>query len=109
MNKAELIDKVSKKTKFTKTQSEIVLDAAIEIIQKSVSSGEEVKIVGFGTFDRAARKERNGRNPKTGSTIVIPAVRVPRFRPGKEFKQLVDPEVQGMPASQISRQPEAQA
>ncbi len=93
MNKAELIDKVSKKTKFTKTQSELVLDAAIEIIQKSVSSGEEVKIVGFGTFDRAARKQRNGRNPKTGSTIVIPAVRVPRFRPGKEFKHLVDPDV----------------
>lgn len=93
VNKAELIDKVSKKTKFTKTQSEIVIDAAIEIIQKSVSSGEEVKIVGFGTFDQAARKQRNGRNPKTGTTIVIPAVRVPRFRPGKEFKQLVDPEV----------------
>lgn len=95
MNKAELIDRVSKKTKLTKTQSEQILDAAIEIIQKSVSSGEEVKIVGFGTFDRAARKQRNGRNPKTGSTIIIPAVRVPRFRPGKEFKQLVDPSYEG--------------
>lgn len=91
MNKAELIEKVSKKTKMTKTQTEMTLDAAIEVIQKSVSSGEEVKIVGFGTFDRAARKERNGRNPKTGSTIVIPASRVPRFRPGKEFKTLVQP------------------
>lgn len=102
MNKAELIDRVSKKTKLTKTHSELILDAAIDIIQRSVSSGEEVKIVGFGTFDRAARKQRNGRNPKTGSTIVIPAVRVPRFRPGKEFKQLVDPEVQGIAPSELA-------
>ncbi len=91
MNKAELIERVSKKTKLTKTQTETILDAAIETIQKSVSSGEEVKIVGFGTFDRASRKQRNGRNPKTGTTIVIPASRVPRFRPGKEFKALVEP------------------
>ncbi|MEQ1665095.1 MAG: HU family DNA-binding protein, partial [Bdellovibrionales bacterium] len=77
MNKAELIEKVSKKTKMTKTQTEIALDAAIEVIQKSVSAGEEVKLVGFGTFDRASRKQRNGRNPKTGTTIVIPASRVP--------------------------------
>ena len=94
MNKAELIEKVAKKTKLTKTQSEIILDAAIEVIQKAVSAGEEVKIVGFGTFDRASRKQRNGRNPKTGTTIVIPASRVPRFRPGKEFKTLVEPTVQ---------------
>lgn len=94
MNKAELIERVSKKTKMTKTQTEIALDAAIDIIQKAVSSGEEVKIVGFGTFDRASRKQRNGRNPKTGTTIVIPASRVPRFRPGKEFKSLVEPTTQ---------------
>ncbi len=91
LNKAELIERVAKRTKLTKSQSEIVLDAAIEVIQKAVSSGEEVKIVGFGTFDRASRKQRNGRNPKTGTTIVIPASRVPRFRPGKEFKSLVEP------------------
>ena len=94
MNKAELIERVSKKTKMTKTQTEIALDAAIEVIQKSVSSGEEVKIVGFGTFDRASRRQRNGRNPKTGTTIVIPASRVPRFRPGKEFRSLVEPSAQ---------------
>ncbi len=94
MNKAELVEKVAKKTKFTKTQTEIALDAAIEVIQAAVSSGDEVKIVGFGTFDRASRKQRNGRNPKTGTTIVIPASRVPRFRPGKEFKSLVEPVTQ---------------
>jgi nucleoid DNA-binding protein len=100
LNKAELIERVSKKTKMTKTQSEIILDAAIEVIQKSVSAGEEVKIVGFGTFDRASRKQRNGRNPKTGTTIVIPASRVPRFRPGKEFKTLVEPTAQAVAVQQ---------
>lgn len=92
MNKAELIEKISKKAKLPKTQAENVLDAAIDIIQNEVSSGDEVKIVGFGTFDRATRQARNGRNPKTGSSILIPESQVPRFRPGKEFKTLVHPQ-----------------
>ena len=90
VNKAQLIEKLSRKTNLPKTQTETVLDAALAIIQDSVSSGEDVKLVGFGTFDRSQRKERNGRNPKTGKAIVIPASTVPRFRPGKDFKTLVD-------------------
>ena len=90
MNKAEFIEKLAKKTQLTKVQTESVLNATIELIQEAVSQGEEIKLVGFGTFDRAQRKERNGRNPKTGKNLVIPASQVPRFRPGKEFKSLVD-------------------
>lgn len=89
MNKAELVEKLAKKTKLPKTQSESVLNAALEIIQAAVSKGEDVKLVGFGTFDQTVRKSRNGRNPKTGTTLIIPESRVPRFRPGKEFKSLV--------------------
>lgn len=89
MNKAELVEQLAKKTKLPKTQSETVLNAALEIIQNAVSKGEDVKLVGFGTFDQTIRKSRNGRNPKTGTTLVIPESRVPRFRPGKEFKSLV--------------------
>lgn len=89
MNKAELVEQLAKKTKLPKTQSETVLNAALEIIQNAVSKGEDVKLVGFGTFDQTTRKSRNGRNPKTGTTLVIPESRVPRFRPGKEFKSLV--------------------
>lgn len=89
MNKAELIEKLSKSTRLPKSQSERILNATLEIIQKSVAKGDEVKLVGFGTFDQALRKSRNGRNPKTGSTLVIPECRVPRFRPGKEFKARV--------------------
>jgi DNA-binding protein HU-beta len=95
MNKAELIEQIASKVQLTKTQSEAVIDAAIDIIQKKVSEGTEVKIVGFGTFDQSARRSRNGRNPKTGTSIVIPASKVPRFRPGKEFRHLVDPSVKG--------------
>lgn len=89
MNKAQLIDQLAERTRLTKSQSEIVLDAALEIIQKTVSKGEEVKLVGFGTFSRLSRKARTGRNPKTGETVKIPGGKIPRFRPGKEFKEQV--------------------
>ena len=86
MNKSQLIEQVARKTKFPKSQSETVLNAALEVIQKAVSKGDQVKLVGFGTFDRSTRKSRNGRNPKTGTVLVIPECQVPRFRPGKDFK-----------------------
>lgn len=89
MNKAQLIEQLAQKTQLTKCQSENVLDAALEIIQKTVGKGEEVKLVGFGTFSRLARKTRNGRNPKTGQSVVIPGGKIPRFKPGKEFKEQV--------------------
>ena len=89
MNKAQLIDQLATRTRLTKSQSENVLDAALEIIQKTVSKGEEVKLVGFGTFSRLARKSRTGRNPKTGQAVAIPGGKVPRFRPGKDFKDQV--------------------
>ena len=88
MNKAELVDKVAKKTAMTKLQSEQVIDAALEVIAKSVSAGDDVKLVGFGTFSRSARRSRTGRNPKTGTKLVIPASRVPKFKAGKDFRDL---------------------
>ncbi len=89
MNKAQLVDQLASRTRLTKSQSENVLDAALEIIQKTVSKGEEVKLVGFGTFSRLARKSRTGRNPKTGQSVAIPGGKIPRFRPGKDFKDQV--------------------
>jgi DNA-binding protein HU-beta len=89
VNKAELIEKVATKTKLTKVQSEGVIDAALEIISKTVAKGDEVKIVGFGTFSMTSRRSRTGRNPKTGTKLVIPAAKVPKFKPGKDFKELL--------------------
>ena len=90
MNKAEFVEKISKKMSVTKSSAEHFVDAAVEIIQETVAKGDEVKIVGFGTFDQSLRQKRNGRNPKTGQPITIPASRVPRFRPGKDFRSRVD-------------------
>lgn len=89
MNKAELIEKVSQECETTKAQAERLLDATLEIIRKSVKKGDEVKLVGFGTFAKAKRKARKGRNPQTGAEIKIPATWYPKFRPGAEFKNLV--------------------
>ena len=89
MNKAELVTAIADKTKTSKMQAENYLDVMLSIIQKTVSKGEEVKIVGFGSFSRAVRKAKTGRNPKTGQTIKLPNTNVPRFKPGKEFKDIV--------------------
>lgn len=89
MNKAELIEKIATETDQTKAQTERMLDATITIIKKSVKKGDEVKLVGFGTFAKHKRKARTGRNPQTGKTIKIPAAWYPKFRPGADFKALL--------------------
>lgn len=90
MNKAQLVEKLALKTNLTKSQSEEILDATLEIIQRAVAKGDEVKLVGFGTFSRLNRKGRKGRNPKTGAPVEIPGGKVPRFKPGKDFKSLLN-------------------
>ncbi|MEI7973743.1 MAG: HU family DNA-binding protein [Bdellovibrio sp.] len=89
MNKAEFIEKISKKIQMPKNQTEAVLDAALEVIQRAVAKGEEVKLVGFGTFCGLDRKPRKGRNPRTGETVQIPGGRIPKFKPGKDFKSQI--------------------
>ena len=89
MNKAELIEKIAKHTDSTKAQTERMLDATVDIIRKTVKKGDEVKLVGFGTFTKQKRKARKGRNPQTGKEIKIPAAWYPKFRPGSEFKTMV--------------------
>ena len=86
MNKAELIEKCATMTGMTKAQTEMCMDAMMDMIKKSVKKGDDVKLVGFGTFTRAKRKARMGRNPQTGKAIKIPAMFYPKFRPGAEFK-----------------------
>jgi len=90
MNKAELIERVSKDTNLSKTEVEKSINAMTDWIKKSVKKGEEVKLVGFGTFSKSKRKARTGRNPQTGAEIKIPACSVPKFKPGKDFKDLVN-------------------
>jgi len=90
MNKAELIEKVSKETNLTKNDVEKSLNSITDVVKKTLKKGEYVKLVGFGTFSKSKRKARTGRNPQTGAEIKIPACSVPRFKPGKEFKDTVN-------------------
>ncbi|WP_448601753.1 HU family DNA-binding protein [Thermoleptolyngbya sp.] len=89
MNKGELVDAVAEKANVTKKQADAVLTAAIDSIMEAVSKGEKVTLVGFGSFEPRERKEREGRNPKTGEAMKIPATKVPAFSAGKLFKDLV--------------------
>lgn len=90
MNKAQLIEIVAEKTKTTKAQSELILDATLKVIQDTLKKGEDVKLVGFGTFSKVSRKPRQGRNPKTGATVKIPSTYAPRFKPGKDLKDALN-------------------
>lgn len=89
MNKAELVEAISKITSQTKADTERALDAFIHVVGDNIRKKEGVKLVGFGTFATSDRKARVGRNPQTGEEIQIPARRVPVFRPGKELKEAV--------------------
>lgn len=89
MNKAELVEAISKVTEHTKADTERVLDAFLDVVTKNIKKKEGIKLVGFGTFAVSNRKARVGRNPQTGEEIKIPARRVPVFRPGKELKEVV--------------------
>ena len=90
MNKEELVKEVSKKAKVSQKATADILTATLETIQKTVSKGKKVTLVGFGTFEPRKRAARNGRNPQTGKEIKIPAKTVPVFSAGKKFKTVVN-------------------
>ncbi len=90
MNKAELIEKVSKETKLTKSAVSGTLDAILDSIQKALKKGDAVQLVGFGTWNRRKRKARTGRNPKTGATIKIAARNAVGFSAGKKWKEMLN-------------------
>ncbi|MGB3612965.1 MAG: HU family DNA-binding protein [Elainellaceae cyanobacterium] len=91
MNKGELVDKIADKASVTKKEADTVLTAALEAIMEAVSDNDKVTLVGFGSFEPRERKAREGRNPKTGEAMTIPATRVPAFSAGKLFKEKVAP------------------
>jgi DNA-binding protein HU-beta len=91
MNKGELVDEIAGRANVTKKQADAVLTAAMETIMEAVSKGDKVTLVGFGSFEPRDRKAREGRNPKTGEAMEIPATKVPAFSAGKLFKEKVAP------------------
>ena len=89
MNKEELVKAVATSTKLSEKETAEVIGAVIETVQKTVSKGKKVTLVGFGTFEARKRAARVGRNPQTGKEIKIAAKTVPAFSAGKKFKEMV--------------------
>jgi DNA-binding protein HU-beta len=90
MNRSELVDAISKQTGATKVDTDRMLTAFTEIVEKNIKKKEGIRLVGFGTFTTSKRKARVGRNPQTGEEIKIPARTVPVFRPGAGLKDTVN-------------------
>jgi DNA-binding protein HU-beta len=90
MNKGELVDLMATKADTTLKEANALLDAFMDSVIQAVADGEKVTLVGFGLFEARERKAREGRNPKTGKSIQIPAARVPTFSAGKTFRESVN-------------------
>jgi len=91
MNRTELVAAIAKEAGTSKKDTENMLKAYIEVVEKAVKKGEKVQLVGFGTFELRKRAARKGKNPKTGEAIKIAAAKVPAFKPGAAFKAAVNP------------------
>jgi len=90
MNKAELIDAVAESADISKASATRALDGALDAILNALKGGDQVTLVGFGTFSVRARAARTGRNPRTGDPIQIKASNVPGFKAGKALKDAVN-------------------
>jgi len=91
MTKSELVDKLADKVSgITKKEAEIIVNVFFDSIKDALASHGKVEVRGFGSFHIRSRKGRDGRNPKNGVAVFVPAKLVPFFKAGKELKELVD-------------------
>ncbi len=91
MTKARIIEKVSEQVSLlTKRQAEIVVNTLFNSVRDSLHRGDKTEIRGFGSFRLRSRRMKEGRNPKTGATVSVPAKKVPFFKAGKELKELLN-------------------
>ncbi|KKU52599.1 MAG: DNA-binding protein [Candidatus Ryanbacteria bacterium RIFCSPHIGHO2_12_FULL_47_12b] len=89
MNKADLIEAVFTKLGGTKKSAEEAVETVFDTITKALAKGDEVAVSGFGTFLAKKRQARTARNPRTGASVQVPAMQVPKFRAGKGLKEAV--------------------
>jgi DNA-binding protein HU-beta len=90
MNKGELIEAVAAAADLTKADATKAVEAFIDTVTRTLKKGDQVAIIGFGSFSVKSRAARQGRNPKSGEPINIPASRVPGFKAGKALKDAVN-------------------
>lgn len=89
MTKRELIEKLAKKNNVSKRKAETFLNSFSNLVMETVSKNQKVSVTGFGVFDLGKRAARRGVDPRTQAEIKIPAMKMPRFRAGKRFKESV--------------------
>ncbi|HEX6677679.1 MAG TPA: HU family DNA-binding protein [Actinomycetes bacterium] len=89
MNRKQLVDSIQKQTAVARSDVDKVLGSLIQQTQVAVKKGERVSLVGFGTFERRDRKARTARNPRTGTPVKVKATKIPAFRAGQGFKDVV--------------------
>jgi len=90
MTKADLIDEVAKNSVLSKKDAEAIVQAVLDSIIESLKGGGKVELRGFGSFRLRERSSREGRNPKTGEKVFVPAKKVPYFKPGKDLRELIN-------------------
>ena len=90
MNKNDLVDAVASRIGLSKTESAKAVDSMFDAVTSALQGGDEVRLVGFGTFSVSHRKATTGRNPRTGEAIQISAKNAPKFKSGKALKEAVN-------------------
>ena len=90
MNKTELIAAVAEKAELSKKDAEKAVKAFTDVVSEELVNGGKIQLVGFGTFEVSERAAREGRNPKSGEVMNIPASKTPKFKAGKALKDMVD-------------------
>ncbi len=90
MTKAELVEEVARVSELTKKHSEIIVNTVFDSIVTALQMDQKIELRGFGSFRIRQRRSRQGRNPKTGDRVDVPAKRIPYFKPGKELKELIN-------------------
>jgi DNA-binding protein HU-beta len=89
VNKSDLVNSIAAAAGIKKTEADKALDAVFDSITEALVKGDEVRLIGFGTFAVSHRPASEGRNPRTGDKLKIPAKKLPKFRPGKGLKEAV--------------------
>jgi len=90
MTKADLVEEVARESELTKKKAEVIVQTVLDSITDALQRGEGVELRGFGSLRIRSRSPRQGRNPKTGSDVSVPAKKIPHFKPGKELRDIVN-------------------
>jgi integration host factor subunit beta len=90
MVKADVAEEIARVTEVSKKEAKVILEAILDAMVKALWAGERVELRGFGTFSTRARGPRQGRNPRTGAKVDVPARRIPRFRSSRELIALLN-------------------